>query len=157
MKYELAQLNVARFAKPAEHPDNADFVANLDRVNAIAETQAGFVWRLVGDGNDALDIHAFDDPNIAVNMSVWADLESLMDFVYRNEAHLGIMRRRREWFERTEFHLVLWWVEKGFFPTLDEAKQRLNILRTEGPCEQAFTFRQPFPPPGASTASIDSG
>ena len=54
MKYQLAQLNIARFLKPTEHPDNADFVGNLDHVNAVAESQPGFVWRLVGDGTDAL-------------------------------------------------------------------------------------------------------
>ncbi|MDH3512801.1 MAG: DUF3291 domain-containing protein, partial [Gammaproteobacteria bacterium] len=118
MNYHLAQLNIARFMKPAEHPDNADFVNNLDRVNAIAESQPGFVWRLTGDGNDALDIQAFDDPNIAVNMSVWTSMESLADFVYRNKEHLAIMRRRREWFEKTKFHLVLWWVEAGHIPSL---------------------------------------
>ena len=147
MNHHLAQLNIARFMKPAEHPDNADFVNNLDRVNAIAESQPGFVWRLTGDGNDALDIHAFDDPNIAVNMSVWTSLESLADFVYRNEDHLAIMRRRREWFEKTEFHLVLWWVEAGHIPSLAEAKDRLNLLITKGPSQLAFTFRRPYPPP----------
>ncbi len=148
MNYHLAQLNIARFMKPAEHPDNADFVNNLDRVNAIAELQPGFIWRLVGDGNDALDIQAFDDPNIAVNMSVWTSMESLAAFVYRNEAHLAIMRRRREWFEKTKFHLVLWWVEAGHIPTLIEAKERLNALIADGPSERAFTFRKPYPAPG---------
>lgn len=147
MNYHLAQLNIARFMKPAEHPDNADFVNNLDRVNAIAEAQPGFIWRLKGDGNDALGIQAFDDENIAINMSVWTSLESLADFVYRNEEHLVIMRRRREWFEKTKFHLVLWWVEADHIPSLVEAKERLNALITNGPCERAFTFRKPFAPP----------
>ncbi len=153
MNYHLAQLNIARFMKPAEHPDNADFVNNLDRVNAIAESQPGFVWRLIGDGNDALDIQAFDDPNIVVNMSVWASMESLADFVYRNEEHLAIMRRRREWFEKTKFHLVLWWVEAGHIPSLAEAKERLNLLISNGPCEQAFSFRKPYPTPGGREVS----
>lgn len=148
MKYHLAQLNIARFKKPAEHPDNADFVNNLDRVNAIAESQPGFVWRLIGDGNDALDIQAFDDPNIVVNMSVWTSMESLADFVYRNSEHLAIMRRRREWFEKTKFHLVLWWVDAGHIPSLVEAKERLDCLIKSGPCERAFTFQKPFPSPG---------
>ncbi len=147
MKHHLAQLNIARFKKPAEHPDNADFVNNLDRVNAIAESQPGFVWRLTGDGNDALDIQAFDDPNIAVNMSVWTSMESLADFVYRNEEHLATMRRRREWFEKTEVHLVLWWVEEGHIPTLAEAIERLNTLISNGPSEAAFNFRKPYPSP----------
>jgi len=149
MDFHLAQLNVARFKLPQAHPHNADFVNGLDRVNAIAETQPGFVWRFTGDGNDALDVQAFDDPNIAVNLSVWTDLDALSDFVYRNEEHLGIMRRRREWFDRMEFHLVLWWVKAGHVPTLDEAKQKLEILVKQGPSGDAFTFRRPYPPEGS--------
>ena len=153
MKHHLAQLNVARFREPADHPVNADFVNNLDRVNAIAETQPGFIWRLVGDGNDALDVQAFEDPNIAVNMSVWADLESLAAFAYRNADHRAIMRRRREWFEQMEFYLVLWWVAEGHRPTMEEAKKRLELLRRKGPTVDAFTFKQPFPAPGESDIS----
>lgn len=33
-----------------------------------------------------------------VNMSVWRDVESLNQYVYRS-AHVDIMRRRKEWFE----------------------------------------------------------
>ncbi len=153
MTYHLAQLNIARFRLPADHPVNADFVSNLDRVNAIAETQPGFVWRLIGEGNNALDLKAFDDPNVAVNMSVWADLESLAAFAYRNEDHRAIMRRRHEWFEQMEFHLVLWWVAAGCRPILEEAKIRLNLLRRKGPTADAFTFKEPFPAPGESDIS----
>lgn len=147
MKYQLAQANIARFRLPQEHPVNADFVNNLDRVNAIAETQPGFVWRFVGAGNDALDVQAFDDPNIAINMSVWTDLKSLVDFVYRHDAHKEIMRRRKEWFEKIDFHMVLWWIETDRRPTLEEAKIRLELLRQSGPTYSAFTFKKPFPPP----------
>ena len=146
MKYQLAQLNIARFELPQEHPSNADFVNSLDRVNEIAESQPGFVWRFTGDGNDALDVQAFDDPNVVVNMSVWTDLDALGAFVYRNEEHLAIMRRRREWFDRIKFHLVLWWVEEGHIPTLDEAKRRLEALVKHGPSRDAFTFKEPRTP-----------
>ena len=150
MAYQIAQLNIAKFIKPADHPDNAEFVNSLDRVNAVAERQQGFIWRFTGSGNDALDVQAFEDPNIVVNMSVWTDLESLASFVYRNEEHISIMRRRREWFSTVEFRLVLWWVSEGHTPTLDEAKSRLACLRDKGPTEHAFTFRHPFPDPGGN-------
>ncbi len=155
MRYHLAQLNIARFLLPQDHPNNADFVNNLDRVNAVAEQQPGFVWRLVGEGNDALDLQAFDDPSMAVNMSVWTDMDSLAAFVYRNAAHRDIMRRRREWFEHIEFYLVLWWIPEGHEPTLDEAKARLALLQAHGPHSDAFTFAQPFPQPdGQSVAPV---
>jgi len=147
MNYQLVQLNIARFHLPQEHPDNTDFIDNLDRVNAIAEEQDGFVWRLVGDGNNALDIDMFDDVNMITNMSVWESIESLSAFVYRNKDHRAIMRRRAEWFEKNDFHLVLWWVKKGHIPTLEEAKQKLELLAAKGATEHAFTFKTPFPSP----------
>jgi len=147
MNYNLAQINIAKFILPMEDPINADFINNLDRVNAIAETQPGFVWRLTGDGNNALDIHAFEDPNIASNMSIWKDMKSLFDFVYSNQDHRDIMRRRKEWFEKIEFHMALWWVKEGEQPTLKEGIKRLNILREQGPNPRAFTFKKNFPAP----------
>jgi len=150
MNYHLAQLNIARFRLPQEHPDNRDFIENLDRVNAIAENQEGFVWRFTGEGNNALDINAFDDPNIASNMSLWENLESLGAFVYRNKEHREIMRRRKEWFDKIDFYLVLWWVEEGHIPTLEEAKEKLELLTAKGPTENAFTFKEPFPSPNAN-------
>jgi hypothetical protein len=149
MDYQLAQLNIARFRLPQEDPVNADFVNNLDRVNAIADQQPGFVWRLVGEGNNALDIHAVDDQNVASNLSVWNDVESLEAFVFSNEAHRDILRRRREWFDKLEFYLVLWWVSAGHRPDLEEAKRRLECLQENGPTAEAFTFRDRYPSPGS--------
>jgi hypothetical protein len=153
MIYQLAQVNIAKFRLPKEHPVNADFVDNLDRVNAIAETQPGFVWRFVGSGNDALDIQAFDDPNVAINMSVWTDIKALVNFVYRNNDHKEIMRRRKEWFQKIDFYMVLWWVEQDRRPTVEEAKIRLELLRRNGPTYSAFTFKQPYPAPGGEISN----
>jgi hypothetical protein len=149
MDYQLAQLNIARFRLPQEDPVNADFVNNLDRVNAIADQQPGFVWRLVGEGNNALDIHAFDDQHVASNLSVWNDVESLEAFDFSNEAHRDILRRRREWFDKLDFYLVLWWVSAGHRPDLEEAKRRLECLQENGPTAEAFTFRDRYPSPGS--------
>jgi Domain of unknown function (DUF3291) len=147
MEYQLAQLNIARFRLPQEDPVNADFVNNLDRVNSIADQQPGFVWRLVGEGNNAMDIQAFDDQHIASNLSVWKDVASLEAFVFSNEAHRDILRRRREWFDKLEFYLVLWWVRAGHRPDLEEAKERLECLQKNGPGPEAFTFRDRYPRP----------
>jgi heme-degrading monooxygenase HmoA len=99
--YHLAQINVGRFLAPIDSPQIRDFVDNLDRINALAESQPGFVWRLVGEGNNATDVRPFEDPDTAVNLSVWESLETLAAFVYRT-AHRDIMRRRREWFSVME-------------------------------------------------------
>ena len=153
MNYQLAQLNIARFRLPQEHPDNKDFIDNLDRVNAIAEIQEGFIWRFTGEGNDAIDVRAFDDPHVASNMSLWSDLKSLGAFVYRNKEHREIMRRKNEWFDKIDFHLVLWWVQEGHIPTLEEAKEKLELLIKNGPTEKAFTFKEPFPSPNKTEVS----
>ena len=58
-------------------PQTAGFAQNLDRINALAESQPGFVWRLTGEGNNATDLTFFDDPMILVNLSVWTDVEAL--------------------------------------------------------------------------------
>ena len=144
MNYHLAQLNIARFNLPQEHPRNADFVNNLDRVNALAEHQDGFIWRFTGDGNHALDVQVFDDPYIVSNLSLWKSVDTLSAFAYRNKEHRKIMRRRAEWFDTIEFHLVLWWVEAGHTPTMQEAKARLVLLQEIGSTENAFTFKSPF-------------
>jgi len=157
MAYHLAQLNIARFRLPQEHPDNADFVSNLDRINKIAEQQDGFIWRFKGDGNDALDVKAFDDPNVASNMSLWESIEALSAFVYRNREHREIMRRRHEWFDNVDFYLVLWWLEAGQIPSLDDAKARLSLLESIGPSAKAFTFKTSFCAPSEEliSSSVD--
>jgi hypothetical protein len=61
-----------------------------------------------------------------------------------------MMRRRREFFlPHPGDHQVLWWLPAGTRPTVDEAARRLARLTAEGPCADAFTFRVPFPAPGA--------
>jgi Domain of unknown function (DUF3291) len=153
MSHHLAQINIARFRLPQEHAANADFMNELDRVNALAEAQPGFVWRLKGDGNNAVDLRPYPDPQMAINMSVWTNLDALSAFVYRNGEHRGIMRRRREWFEHMEFYMALWWVPIGHMPTIEEAKAKIDLIARLGPTREAFTFKQPFPAPGETSIS----
>ena len=148
--YELAQLNIGVIRGPMDSPVMAEFVANLDRINALAERSPGFVWRLQTEEGNATSIRPFEDENIAVNLSVWRDVASLGAYVY-SSAHVEIMRRRREWFQRMqEAYLVLWWVPKGHRPSVAEAIAKLDLLRAKGPTPEAFTFRQAFAPPDAA-------
>ncbi len=145
--YELAQLNIGVIKGPMDSPIMADFAANLERINALAERSPGFAWRLQTEEGDATAIRPFENENMLVNMSVWRDVESLNKYVY-NSAHVELMRRRREWFERmNEAFLVLWWVPKGHRPSVAEAIAKLEVLRAKGPSPEAFTFRQSFLPP----------
>jgi Domain of unknown function (DUF3291) len=150
--YELAQLNIAVMKEPLEAPSMADFVANLDRINALAEASPGFVWRLQSDEGNATAFRPLGDTTL-VNMSVWTDVQSLNQYVYRS-AHAEIMRRRNEWFEKMkEVFVVLWWVPAGHRPDIEEAVAKLERLRAHGPTEDAFTFKKAFPPPDAAKAS----
>ena len=51
--YHLAQLNVARMAAPTDAPEMAEFMANLEPINALADQSPGFIWRLKTDEGDA--------------------------------------------------------------------------------------------------------
>jgi hypothetical protein len=156
--YHLAQLNIGRIKAPMDSPVMAGFANNLERINALAEATPGFVWRLQTDQGDATAIRPFDDPDMLVNMSVWRDVESLNRYVYQS-AHVELMKKRREWFERMdEVYLVLWWVPARHIPSVAEAIERLERLRAQGPTPEAFTFRPAFPPPDAAAgrgAAID--
>ncbi len=57
--YQLAQLNFARLIAPIDSPRLADFVANLDRINTLAEESPGFVWRLQTEDGDATCVTHF--------------------------------------------------------------------------------------------------
>jgi hypothetical protein len=151
--YELAQLNIGIIKGPMDSPVMADFAAGLERINALADRSPGFVWRLQTEEGDATSIRPFDNENLLLNMSVWRDVESLNRYVY-NSAHVELMRRRREWFERMrEAFLVLWWVPAGHRPSIPEAIAKLEALRANGPTREAFTFRQAFAPPDAQAPS----
>ena len=154
--HELAQLNIGIFRAPIDSPEMAEFVANLDRINALAEQSPGFVWRLQTEEGNATAIRPFpDQDNVAVNLSVWSDVEALNQFVFRS-AHVEIMRRRREWFERMgEAYMVLWWVRAGHRPSVTEAIAKLEQLRAAGPTPAAFTFRHAFPPPDAPVEACE--
>jgi hypothetical protein len=150
--FHVAQVNIARPKAPVDSPLLADFKALLDPVNAIADEARGFVWRLQDESGNATALRIFDDA-LMVNMSVWESIEALWDFVHAGD-HLAVMRRRREWFERMEHFMCLWWVPAGHVPEIAEAEERLRLLRQHGPTERAFTFKQRFAPPAAQAASL---
>lgn len=146
--WHLAHLNIATMREPLEAPGMAEFVANLDRINALAEQSPGFVWRLQDEAGNATALRPFG-AEILVNVSVWQDIESLRRYAFET-AHAEIWRRRREWFERMgDASLVLWWVPSGHLPSESEAAERLAHLRAHGSTAHAFTFKQAYAPPAA--------
>ena len=150
-RYHLAQLNIASMKEPLESPGMADFVNNLARINALAEASPGYVWRLQDEAGDATAIRPFGD-EVLVNLSLWRDVQSLSDYVYKS-AHTEMLKRRREWFAKVEqAHMVLWWVPAGHRPSVEEAAARLAHLRAHGATAHAFSFRQAFAAPDEPVA-----
>lgn len=146
-KYHIAQFNIARMLAPIDDPFMTKFVGQLAPINALADASPGFVWRLQTKEGDATSLKVFDDEMIIVNMSVWEDVETLREFAYKS-AHAGVMRNRKQWFEKFEgLYMVLWWVPAGHIPTPDEGRERLEFLRANGDSPYAFSFKNVFPVP----------
>jgi phenylpropionate dioxygenase-like ring-hydroxylating dioxygenase large terminal subunit len=137
----VAQINVARFLRPKDDQANAAFHAALDHVNDQADRADGFIWRLVGNGNNATDLVVdAADPDFLVNISVWRDVAALESFAYRQADHRAVLARRREWFATIEPSLAMWFVPPGHVPSVDEGLAKLAALKADGPGKAAFTF-----------------
>jgi Domain of unknown function (DUF3291) len=150
---QLASLNVGRLLAPLDSAQIAGFVAQLEPINRLADSSPGFVWRLMTEEGDATALRPFADDLMLVNLAVWESLEALRAFVYTS-AHVQVLRQRGDWFDRlATAHMVLWWVEPGHIPTVDEAIERLERLRRDGPTPTAFTFRTPFAADAAGPGS----
>jgi hypothetical protein len=144
MKHYLAQANIARFKAPLDSPVMKEFVAFLEPVNRFAEESKGFVWRLKDEeGRSASYIESpFNDEMMAVNISLWEDVESFKDFVY-GSVHSYFLRNKKKWFDlggTSQF--VMWWLPEGSLPTLEMAKERLNAYKKKGASQNAFTFKE---------------
>ena len=139
MTLHLAELNVGRLIAPTDDPRVAEFMGALSRVNALAERMPGYVWRMTGEtGFSATDLAPSDDPQLIPNISVWETVETLEAFVW-NTVHRQFYERRQEWFQILgQMHFVMWWVPVGHRPTLAEALDRLEHLRTHGDSDHAF-------------------
>lgn len=139
---QLAEFNIARLRHDIDDPRVAAFMNALDAINAMAERMPGFVWRYTDDSGNATSTQISDNPRIIVNMSVWADVASLENFVW-NTVHECFYRKRGDWFEPFgKPHLVMWWVEDGHHPSVSEGLMRLATLDAGGPAENAFGWEQ---------------
>lgn len=144
MTYYLAQANIAQFREPLESPVMKEFVDFLEPVNKFAEESPGFVWRLKDDqGRSASYIESpFDEKMMAVNISVWNDLEALKNFVY-GTVHSFFLRNKKKWFDvGATSKFVLWWLPEGELPTLEMAKEKFDELDKIGPNPNAFTIKE---------------
>jgi hypothetical protein len=142
--FHVAQVNIGRALGPLDGPVMAAFMARLDEINALADGSPGFVWRFQTAEGNATAVRPYDDDRILFNMSVWATLDDLRQYVYHS-AHAQLISRRKDWFEKFERpYLALWWVPEGHIPTVEEARQRLARLQENGETAEAFSFRKTF-------------
>lgn len=147
MAHHLAQINVGRLVAPIDDPRIAEFVAQLEPINALAESSPGFVWRLQSSSGNATDIAYSDDPLVIVNMSVWESVDALRSYVYASQ-HTKVFRDRARWFEKLDRpHYCLWWVPAGHNPSVAEGRERLEHYQRHGATPYSFWFSQPFPAP----------
>lgn len=143
-KYHLAQINIAHAQDNMDSDKMKEFVERLDEINSLADQSEGFIWRLQGEEGNATTIKAFDDPLLLVNMSVWENLASLKNYVYKS-IHVELIRRKDAWFNKMiSTNQALWWIQAGHIPSVSEGKKKLNYLQKHGVSKTAFTFSKSF-------------
>jgi len=153
-QYHLAQINIGRLIAPIDDPRIAEFVNQLEPINALADRAPGFVWRLQSALSNATDIAYNDDPTMFVNMSVWECLEALRHYVYRSD-HIRVLRDRAKWFEKLDKPIYcLWWVPAGHTPTVAEGRERMEHYQKHGPTPFSFCFSQHCPEPADETVGV---
>ena len=144
--HHLSQVNISWTIAPLDDPIMAEFVAQLDAINKLADNSPGFIWRLQTQEGNATSIRAYDDELIIFNLSVWESIDTFKQFVYHSQ-HGEVMRDRKKWFRKSEgINMALWWVPIGHIPTVDEAKKRLQYLNDYGESAYAFSLNKQFLP-----------
>jgi hypothetical protein len=133
----LAQFNIARIRYPLDDPRMREFVANVERINGLAEKIEGFVWRLQDESGHAMNIRVYDDPTLLPNLTLWQNAEALERFVWQT-LHGRFYRRREDWFIPLDTPLVMWWVPEGHRPSMAEGVERLDHLKAHGSSVYAF-------------------
>ena len=138
----IAQLNVAYAKASLESAEMAEFVANLDRINKLAETSTGFVWRFQTEEGHSINHKVLDDPRFIFNLSVWQSVRDLHHFVFKTD-HKDIMRRKDEWFMPAKAASVIFWQmdDNAPMPTIEDAFEKLHYFRDKGPSVKAFTWQ----------------
>jgi len=145
-QFHLAQLNIADAKAPLESEIMHGFVSRLDEIHLLSDNAEGFIWRHQSEEGEDIGERIFAVPSLVVNLTLWEDIATLRHFVY-NTAHKEMIQNRRDWFDKMpETQQVLWWVPAGHTPSVQEAKDKLDLIRDIGPSAEAFSFAKPFDP-----------
>ena len=144
----VAHFNLGVLVDDIGSPRVAPFVLAIDRVNAVAERSAGFVWRHGDEAGAAVAAGwplFVENPRVIASFSVWETVEHFRDFVHKT-VHGAFLKRRAQWFEAGQgpSH-VLWRVPAGHIPTIGEARTMYERLSAEGPGDSVFTLERAAP------------
>jgi hypothetical protein len=75
-------------------------------------------------------------------------VEDLFRFAF-DSSHRGPLMDRKQWFDPLgRPYSVLWWIPEGQIPTVEDMRQKLELLQRRGPTPEAFTFATRFDPEG---------
>jgi len=146
MDFYLAQANIARFRASLDSTLMKEFVDFLEPVNKFAEESEGFIWRLTADdGKSASYIESpFKDEMMAINISLWRDMDTFKSFVY-GSVHAYFLKNKRKWFDlKGHSQFFMWWLPKNERPTLQMAKEKLKYQERHGDTASAFSMQNVF-------------
>jgi hypothetical protein len=101
MNYYLAQANAAQMKGSLSCPIMEGMASQIQRINTLAESSAGFVWRIPSATNEQLNpivdyLHGIEPERIFFNMSVWESVEALRQFTFES-LHRSLLHRKVEW------------------------------------------------------------
>ena len=134
----IAQMNWGRMRYEPGDPRLATFEDSLDEVYKLAEQSLGFIWRIPDDHITAALLTCGFDQRTSATVSVWQTYADLRRYTFQS-LHGQFLDRRNTWFEQVEGpQLVIWNVPPDARPSFQEALQRLEHLKTNGPSSHAF-------------------
>lgn len=121
---------------PHGDPEVQAFVDGIGAVYDVAERSPGFIWRF----SDYENLAPGPVSPAARTLSIWEDVDSLKHFVW-NTLHGKFYARKSEWFLDTDQPMmVLWNTEDTARPTMEEAYEKLELLRANGAGPDAFDW-----------------
>lgn len=168
MTSRLAFFTLGVLSEPVGAAAVQGFVDRIAAVYASADGSDGFFARSIRNVETwehswgpvvapACVPHDLALTQLAMTLSLWRDLESVVAFSYAG-AHSEALSNRRQWFLRGPWpSFVAWWVSMDHQPDWGEAVERIDRLHAEGPTPFAFNFRQPFDAGGRPTKLKRSG
>jgi hypothetical protein len=138
----LAQFNVAVVRTGLAVERRRELARLVTEIDSLAARSDGFVVQVACEHSH--DTIVNPATTIVENLSSWDSYCDLHAFVYRS-AHGMLVRHGRTWFTRADGPTtVLWWHERVVPQTLEDARRRLDHLRSHGSTAVAFSLLHQF-------------